>query len=146
MLSLRFESHLRIALDYNKVFGHHQVQFHPSNSNVWEFRMDNQNSLTMIAGGMVYNSVICLLWFPGGLANIGKTAGDWVFLHADLVALFISMAVLVAGMTVGPTFWKKMEKLARKLSHGYCNCCYGYSCSPRYSYGGRKRLLVEAFC
>ncbi|CAH1444410.1 unnamed protein product [Lactuca virosa] len=77
-------------------------------------RMDNQNTLAMIAGGMVYNSVICLLWFPGGLANIGKTAGDWVFLHADLVALYISMAVLVAGMTVGPTFWKKMEKLARK--------------------------------
>lgn len=77
-------------------------------------RMDNQNSLTMIAGGMVYNSVICLLWFPGGLANIGKTAGDWVFLHADLVALFISMAVLVAGMTVGPTFWKRWRSLQGK--------------------------------
>ncbi|CAI9303603.1 unnamed protein product [Lactuca saligna] len=94
-------------------FGHHQVQFHPSNSNVWEL-MDNQNSLTMIARGMVYKSVICLLWFPGGLANIGKIVGDWVFLHADLVALYISMATLVAGMNMGPTFWKKMEKLARK--------------------------------
>lgn len=76
-------------------------------------RMDNRNALVMIAGCIAFNSVMCLLGFPGGLANIGKTKRDWVFLNANLKALCISMTVFVVGMSAGPTFWKKIEKRAR---------------------------------
>ncbi|CAH1444407.1 unnamed protein product [Lactuca virosa] len=56
---------------------------------------------------------MCLLGFPGGFANIGKTKRDWVFLHANMKALCISMTVFVVGMSAGPTFWKKIEERAR---------------------------------
>ncbi|KAL7583271.1 hypothetical protein Lser_V15G45158 [Lactuca serriola] len=75
--------------------------------------MDFRNNLVMVAGSVVFNMVMCLVRFPGGLATLGNRDGDWVFFYADLIALCISMNVLVVGMSVGPTLWKKIEELAR---------------------------------
>ncbi|KAI3496954.1 hypothetical protein L1887_39332 [Cichorium endivia] len=68
----------------------------------------------LIAGCIAYNSLLCLFRFPGGLANIGKIDGIWLFIHADLTALYISMAVLLVGTTVGPTFWRKIKEHVKK--------------------------------
>ncbi|CAH1444404.1 unnamed protein product [Lactuca virosa] len=96
-----FDSHRSIIL--NKVFWASKLN-----------RMDNRNGLVMIAACIAFNSGMWLLRFTEGLANIGKTDGDWVFINAALIALCISMNVLVVEMSVGATIWKKMEELARK--------------------------------
>ncbi|CAH1434807.1 unnamed protein product [Lactuca virosa] len=65
-------------------------------------RMDFQYASVIIAIGIVFNMVAYLVVFPGGLATIGKIDGDWVFIFAELIAICISMAIFVVGMSVGP--------------------------------------------